>query len=215
MKRFVVSYSGGKDSVLALHRMVRAGWEPHALLTTYHGERNRTWFHGLPVPLLERVADSLGIPLSLAICGEGENYNEIFVSALRRFRNEGAEAVVFGDIDLQAHRDWCEARCAEAGLEAVLPLWNEDRETLVNEFLDAGFSTVLKVVRRKELPESFLGRTLDHPLVEEIKACGADACGENGEYHTFVFDGPLFRERVAFQAGRVERTETHACLELE
>ena len=196
MKRFVLSYSGGKDSVLALHRMVRAGWQPHALLTTYHAGRSRTWFHGLPVPLLERAAASLGVPLSLAVCGEGEDYNARFTNALRRLRAEGAEAVVFGDIDLQAHRDWCEARCREAGLEAVLPLWMEGREALVREFLDAGYSTMLKVVRLRELPESFLGRVLDRALVEEIQARGADACGENGEYHTMVFDGPLFRERV-------------------
>lgn len=209
---FALSYSGGKDSVLALHRMIAAGHHPARLLTTFN--KNRSWFHGIPKDLLKRAADSLNIPLQLVVCEPGEDYNLLFEAALSELKRDGISVCVFGDIDLQPHRDWCEERCRSVGIKAILPLWKEERENLVKEFLAAGFRTVVKTVRLTDLGEHFLGETLTPDLVEQIKLAGADACGENGEYHTFVVDGPLFRYPVPFTILGRKKNETHAYLDI-
>ena len=214
-KKFVLSFSGGKDSMLSLYRMIQKGWEPVALLCTYNKGGQRTWFHGIPEPLLRRLADAMGIPLCLAVCGEQDDYTAMFRDRLLEWKAKGAEAVVFGDIDLQGHRDWCESCCAAVGMEAVLPLWKEDREALVYEFLDAGFTTLMKTVRLAELDESFLGKPLSRALVQEIKAKGADACGENGEYHTLVVNGPIFRHPVSYTIHGTSTDGKYAFLDIE
>ena len=212
--KFVMSYSCGKDSTLSLYRMIKAGHEPLALLITVDKKVCRSWFHGVPKHLLEEVSKSLNIPL-LLVESIGDNYKETFEEALGKAKEQGAEACVFGDIDLEAHRTWCTDRCEAVGLEAVFPLWLEDREALTHEFIDLGFTTVLKKVRLECLGEEFLGKVLTKELVEKIKATGSDACGENGEYHSFVYDGPLFSYPVSFEVGENILTETHGYLDIK
>ncbi|XZK55891.1 diphthine--ammonia ligase [Clostridium perfringens] len=215
-KKFVVSYSCGKDSTLSLYRMIKAGHTPVALLVTVDKKVLRSWFHGIPDKLLKDVSKSLDIPLVLVASNGKENYGETFVEALKKIKEEmGAEACVFGDIDLMAHRTWCEDKCEKAGLEAIFPLWEEDREALTYEFIDNGFKTVIKNVKLSILGEEFLGEVLTKDVVERLKAAGSDACGENGEYHTFVFDGPLFKERINFETGDNILTETHGFLDIK
>ena len=138
------------------------------------------------------------------------------VENVKKIKEEmGAKACVFGDIDLMAHRTWCEDKCEKAGLEAIFPLWEEDREALTYEFIDSGFKTVIKNVKLSILGEEFLGEVLTKDVVERLKAAGSDACGENGEYHTFVFDGPLFKERINFETGDNILTETHGFLDIK
>lgn len=212
--KFVMSYSCGKDSTLSLYRMIKAGHEPLALLITVDKKVCRSWFHGVPKHLLEEVSKSLNIPL-LLVESIGDNYKETFEEALGKAKEQGAEACVFGDIDLEAHRTWCTDRCEAVGLEAVFPLWLEDREVLTHEFIDLGFTTVLKNVKLECLGEEFLGKVLTKELVEKIKATGSDACGENGEYHSFVYDGPLFSYPVSFEVGENILTETHGYLDIK
>lgn len=215
-KKFVVSYSCGKDSTLSLYRMIKKGHIPVALLVTVDKKVLRSWFHGIPDKLLKDVSKSLDIPLVLVASNGKENYGETFVEALKKVKEEmGAEACVFGDIDLMAHRTWCEDKCEKAGLEAVFPLWEEDREDLTYEFIDSGFKTVIKNVKLSILGEEFLGEVLTKDVVERLKAAGSDACGENGEYHTFVFDGPLFKEKINFETGDNILTETHGFLDIK
>ncbi|MDK0795224.1 diphthine--ammonia ligase [Clostridium perfringens] len=215
-KKFVVSYSCGKDSTLSLYRMIKAGHNPVALLVTVDKKVLRSWFHGIPDKLLKDVSKSLDIPLVLVASNGKENYGETFVDALKKIKEEmGAEACVFGDIDLMTHRTWCEDKCEKAGLEAIFPLWEEDREALTYEFIDSGFKTVIKNVKLSILGEEFLGEVLTKDVVERLKAAGSDACGENGEYHTFVFDGPLFKERINFETGDNILTETHGFLDIK
>ena len=215
-KKFVVSYSCGKDSTLSLYRMIKARHTPVALLVTVDKKVLRSWFHGIPDKLLKDVSKSLDIPLVLVASNGKENYGETFVEALKKIKEEmGAEACVFGDIDLMAHRTWCEDKCEKAGLEAIFPLWEEDREALTYEFIDSGFKTVIKNVKLSILGEEFLGEVLTKDVVERLKAAGSDACGENGEYHTFVFDGPLFKERINFETGDNILTETHGFLDIK
>jgi len=211
---FVMSYSGGKDSALVLHRLIAQGHRPVALIVNADPEQRRSWFHGIPLALFEATAQSLGLPL--IVCDATANdYNGAFERGLARAREMGAEAVAYGDIDIQQHREWDEERAAAAGLQALLPLWQEDRDAVVQEVLELGIRAVVKVVDLRELDDSILGQTLSAEVVENIKAQGADACGENGEYHTFVYDGPAFAHPVAWRLGEVLETATHKSIDVE
>lgn len=213
-KKFVMSYSCGKDSTLSLYRMIREGHKPVALLITVDKKVLRSWFHGVPNDLLNEASKSLGIPLLLVKC-EGEEYSEAFKKALHKAKIElGAEVCVFGDIDLEAHRTWCTDRCNEVEMEAIFPLWLENREKLTYEFIDTGFKTVIKNVRLNVLSTDFLGKQLTHKVVKDIIKTGSDACGENGEYHTFVFDGPLFKYPIKFKENGIITNETHGFLDI-
>ena len=205
-KKFVASYSGGKDSILAIHRAVKLGMIPAGLFTTYHSKRERSWFHGVPKDLLQMVSSSLNIPIYLIeTCGE--EYAEKFEQALLEHKARGVEVCVFGDIDISAHREWCEARCHAVGMEAFFPLWQESRRRLVEEFIDSGFIANITVLNTTQLSAKHLGLTLSKETIESIESEGADACGENGEYHTFVSDGPLFTHPIYFCFGqKVEQT---------
>ncbi len=205
MTAVVCSWSGGKDSALALHRAVAAGAEPVALLTmlTEEGERSRS--HGLPVSLLRAQAKALGIPL-VGRAASWAGYEAAFTAALRELRRAGAEAAVFGDIDLDPNRRWEEKVSAAAGLEALLPLWGSPRRALLDELLDAGIGATIVAVRADLQAAGLLGRRLDEALVERLEALGVDACGEAGEYHTVVTGAPLFAYALALEHGaQVER----------
>ena len=194
--KFAVSFSGGKDSILALHEMVEAGHQPVALLVMYREDAGRSWVHGIEPDLLSAIGDALGLPL-IRWGAKAETYNEDMEHALEQARNLGARACVFGDIDTPGHREWDEARCAKLGMEAILPLWGRDRVAAVRKTLDLGYRCLIKCIRNDILPESWLGTPLDHTHIDQMLALGVDACGENGEYHTVVVDGPLFRHPVA------------------
>jgi uncharacterized protein (TIGR00290 family) len=201
-KKFVMSFSGGKDSTLALYRMIKKGYTPIGLLVTVKKGASSSWTHSINRELLNKVSKSLDIPLMLVEC-EVSEYEVKFKEMLEKAKEMGASCCVFGDIDIKDHRKWCEDRCSEAGIEAILPLWQEDREKLVYEFIDSGFSTVIKKVNLTYLPSDFLGKVLTKNIVEEIKQLGSDPCGENGEYHTFVVNGPLFKEEIKFKKNKI------------
>jgi uncharacterized protein (TIGR00290 family) len=190
------SWSGGKDSALALHEAIAAGAEPRVLVSmlTERGERSRS--HGLPRELLAAQAAAVGVPIRFG-AATWPGYREEFVRVVGEgVAATGARAGVFGDIDGDENRAWEESVCAATGTEAVLPLWHRDRRAVIDQLLAAGFKAVIVAVRDGVLPPSLLGRTLDPGVLAEIEAAGADACGENGEFHTFVVDGPKFRGPV-------------------
>ncbi len=199
-RKFVASYSGGKDSVLALYRAIRSGMEPACLIITYNTQMGRSWFHGIPEELLQEVSASLHIPVRL-IQTSGEDYAERFREELRRQKANGVEVCVFGDIDIEEHLQWCSNICREAEMEAFFPLWQEPRERLVREFIDDGFTANITVVDTARLSDRHLGMVLSEKAMASIAAEGADVCGENGEYHSFVSDGPLFSYPLPFEYG--------------
>ena len=209
---FAASYSGGKDSALALYRMIQQGHNPIALITTVNTDQGRSWFHGIQKELLLAVSRSLDIPIIFNECTP-DSYAQSFDQSLQKARELGADCCVFGDIDIEGHKTWNEERCNEAGLKLVLPLWMEEREALVSEMLSAGFKAMVKVVNNS-LDQSLLGQDLTPALVEEIKASGADPCGENGEYHTFVYDGPIFAYPISFEKGKVIDFGTHKAIDI-
>ena len=196
-EKFIMSFSGGKDSILALYKMIKKGYEPVALLTTIKKDREKSWTHHLDNNFLRRVSESLGIPILLVEC-DVDDYERKFEEALFKAKDMGATICAFGDIDIELHRNWDLDRCKNTGIEAKLPLWQQNREELVYEFIDSGFETIINKVNLKYMGVEFLGKVLDRKIIEDIKLTGADACGENGEYHTFVIDGPLFKNRINF-----------------
>ena len=197
---FFCSWSGGKDSCLALHRAVERGGVPRFLLTTMHESGARSRGHGVTLDVIEAQAESLGIPLC-APPTSWEDYEENYSSELRGIREKGVTVGVFGDIDLGEHREWVERVCAALGMKALLPLWGEERESLLDEFLREGFRAVIVAVREGLLGREYLGRALDASLVSELKKEGVDVSGENGEYHTLVTAGPLFSRPVVLKTG--------------
>ncbi len=212
--KFVSSFSTGKDSMLALHKMVLKGHEPIGIIVMYNPKAERSWFHGAGLSLLETISKSLDIPL---ICCEttGDDYHIVMEKALKEAKKKGAEACVFGDIDLQGHRDWNEERCSNAGLKAILPLWQEDRESLVKEVINLGYKCIIKCVNREQIPESFLGKVLSEEILEEMRKYQIDLCGENGEYHTIVCNGPLFKNEVPITYGKIHRLDNVSAIEME
>ncbi len=202
MKKFIASYSGGKDGILAIHRAIKAGYEPIMLITTYNTDRNRSWFHGVPEEVLKSVSKSLGIPIKL-IKTSGEDYAKNFELALAEAKVLGADFCVFGDIDIEEHKKWCVDRCKNTKMDWLFPLWQENRKDLVHEFIDCGYTANITIVNTDMLSDRFLGKKLTKELLDEIELTGADVCGENGEYHSFVSSGEIFKSEVEFKFGEV------------
>ncbi len=210
---FFCSWSGGKDSCLALHRACRAGAAPRRLLTMLAEDGARSRSHGLARTVIEAQAARLGIPL-LTRSAAWADYEPVFVRALQDLGREGLRAGVFGDIDFVPHLEWDTRICAATGMRLCLPLWQGGRTELLNEFLAAGFKAVIVAVKENALGRDYLGRTLDPELVADFLRRGIDPCGESGEYHTVVVDGPLFSAPLALEPGRITAQDGQARLDV-
>jgi uncharacterized protein (TIGR00290 family) len=197
----LVSWSGGKDSCLAMWRARQAGMQIRRLITAMDEDGESSRSHGIPPELIQAQADALGTELRFYKTSWG-NYEERFVATLRDAHAEGIRHAVFGDIDLIPHREWEEKVCAKVDITPCLPLWDEPRRKLVDEFLSLGFKAVVVCVNGKYLGREFCGRDFDESFLADLPA-GVDACGENGEFHTFVYDGPGFIQPVAFRKTEV------------
>lgn len=195
MANSLCSWSGGKDSCFAVMKAMGSGYTPQVLLNVLNEEGKISRSHGIPQEILQAQADEANVPL-YAISSSWQEYEMHFTAALKELKTRfGLTHAIFGDIDLQAHRDWEEKVCTNAGLIAVLPLWQQDRKALVMQMLDSGIDTMI-VSCNETMGERFIGKLITPALVEELEALGIDPCGENGEYHTLVLDCPLFKERV-------------------
>jgi diphthine-ammonia ligase len=198
-KNSLCSWSGGKDSCFALMQVINLGYVPKVLLNVLNEEGKISRSHGIPYSILQEQANRAGLPLH-CISSSWAEYEMHFTNALKELK-DGFQLshAVFGDIDLQAHRDWEEKVCANAGLTAVLPLWKKDRRTLVMQMLAAGIETMI-VSCNEVMGERFIGQLITPALIDELELLGVDACGENGEYHTLVLDCPLFSSRISVNA---------------
>ncbi|MBU0481565.1 MAG: diphthine--ammonia ligase [Proteobacteria bacterium] len=201
-KDFFASWSGGKDSCLALYRAIRQGGRPRRLLTMFGDDGEKSKSHALSREIIQAQADALGIPVEIG-SASWDDYEARFLEHLAGLKADGLGDGVFGDIDLLPHRQWVEKVCDKHGITPHLPLWQEERRKLVGEFIEAGFVAMIVVVEDKRLDRSFLGRRIDWPTIEALEAAGADACGEEGEYHSLVIDGPLFSSALNLQTGAI------------
>ncbi len=197
---YALMWSGGKDSALALDRAKRAGLEVSRLLTFYDSATRRVRFHATRVEMLEAQAGAIGIGLR-AVPTSWPEMDANLRHELSSIREEGFTGVVFGDIHLADVRGWYEERVTAAGLEHVEPIWGESPHLLLSEFISAGGRAVITCVDLAKLDEAWLGRVIDERFASEIRMTSADACGENGEYHSFAFAGPVFKRPVAWTAG--------------
>jgi uncharacterized protein (TIGR00290 family) len=185
------------------------------LLNMCSADGERSGSHGLSRELIRLQAEAMHIPVVQQPV-ENENYEYSFKKAITGLKEQGVDSGVFGDIYLQEHRDWIERVCRETGIIPIFPLWKKDTEELIRNFIAEGFKTVVVAVRKEKLPGTFLGRQIDDTFLTDIRAVSAaDPCGENGEYHTFVFDGPLFAHAVSFSKKREYEDGRHWFLEIE
>jgi diphthine-ammonia ligase len=211
MSRVFASWSGGKDCCLALHRAVVNGLDVVYLANTVSEDGQRSRSHGIAAAVIKKQAEALGIPI-VQRPTTGDTYEAEFIKMLKGFRQEGIDGGVFGDIDFNAHREWIERVCREAGITPHLPLWLEEQSKLMEEFIDAGFTAVVVAVKADLLGEEVLGRIVDRDFLAYLKGLdkGITPCGEAGEYHTLVIDGPLFQKRLEItESQKVTRDDRH------
>lgn len=202
----IVCWSGGKDSALALYEIQKAGgYEITALLTTLTKEYDRVSMHGVRRELIEHQAKMLGLPLEkvyLSKDSSNEEYEARMTDMLSNYRKKGVEVVVFGDIFLADVRRYREENLSKVGMKAVFPLWRRDTSELAGMFVDEGFKGVVTCVDSQFLDRRYVGRFLNESFLAELPQ-GIDPCGENGEFHSFVYDGPIFRGRIPFRRGKI------------
>jgi len=197
-----VSWSGGKDCCLALHRARAAGFDIRILVAMFDESGERTRSHGVPRAIMQAQADALGLEL-VAPSASWADYERAFTETLTALKERAVTDVVFGDIDLQPHREWEEKVCAAAGVRSHLPLWQENRQTLAGEILALGYRAVVVCTDDRWLGARWCGRAYDRAFLAGLPD-GVDLCGENGEFHTFVTDGPLFRQPVSVHVAAVD-----------
>jgi uncharacterized protein (TIGR00290 family) len=200
--------------MLALDRALRQGLDLQYLFNIYEGVSGRVRFHGVRSTLIAQQARSIGIPL-LQDATHPDDYETVFLRMLDRLQAEGIGGVIFGNIHLADIRAWYEERVTGRGLEHLEPLWGEVGDVLLREVVTRGFQARLVSVDLACTPSQWLGRTIDQEFIAEILSRpDLDPCGERGEYHTFVHDGPIFREPLRIQVGDQVETEGHALLEV-
>jgi len=200
--RFIASYSGGKDSVFSIYKSIKKGLIPNTLLTTCDPKNKHSWFHNIQYDLLNKASKALDIPLFIVNTEEGK-YTSDFEDALYSLKQKGSDVCVFGDIDIEAHKSWCNDRCVNVGLKSSFPLWNMNRKEIVHEFIEVGFKALITVINAEKMDSKHIGKVLTHELIEELEKSGTDVCGEQGEYHTFVFDGPIFKNALDLKEEKI------------
>jgi uncharacterized protein (TIGR00290 family) len=199
----IFCWSGGKDSALALYKIIQEGeYEVVALLTTLNATYQRVSMHGVREELLVKQAESIGLPLIKMYVSEGTNseYEKNMEALLLEYKNKGVTNVIFGDIFLEDLRAYRENNLSKVGLTAVFPLWKKNTKDLINEFFDLGFKTVICCVNDAYLGEEIVGKEITPELIRGLPQ-SIDPCGENGEYHTFCYEGPIFKKVVNFSVG--------------
>jgi uncharacterized protein (TIGR00290 family) len=201
-----MNWSGGKDSSLSLYKiLIENKYQVDYLLTSINKKHDRISMHGVRSALLHKQAESIGIPLKLLELPEQPDMAEYEKEMERRVReitDEGIHHAIFGDIFLEDLKVYRENKLRPLGIGAVFPLWKIPTKELMREFLDTGFKAIIVCVNTKYLDKSFCGRIIDRSFVNDLPP-NVDLCGENGEYHSFVFDGPIFKDPISFSKGDV------------
>lgn len=196
MHQVFTSWSGGKDSCFACYQASASGLKIRYLLNMITEDGKRSWTHGLSTELLQIQSKAIGIPL-VQRQTTAANYETEFKDVLLTLKGEGITRGVFGDIDVEEHRRWVKRVCQQADIKPYLPLWGQNQDKIMKEFIDAGFEAVIVVVKADLLDEEWLGRKVNLDLLSELKQkTDITPCGEVGEYHTLVIDGPLFKEQL-------------------
>lgn len=209
MTQVFASWSGGKDSCFACYQAILDGLRVSHLLNMITEDGRRSCSHGLNAELIVAQSEAIEIPI-LQRRTVMERYEQEFKSAVQELRKVGVEGGIFGDIDFEEHREWVDRVCQETDVQAFLPLWGCDQRQILKEFMSSGFEAVLVAVKAELLGEEWVGRELDSTFITHIsdlkEKFNISICGEAGEYHTFVVDGPLFKKRIdILESSKVQR----------
>ncbi|GGG38981.1 diphthine--ammonia ligase [Christiangramia forsetii] len=210
MNKAYLNWSSGKDSALALYYAnAQNAYKVEKLLTTINKDVGRVTMHGVRKELLLKQAEKIGLPIEISeLSAETsmEEYNLKMKKATDSLVDAGFTHSLFGDIFLEDLKQYREDQLKNIGLTPVFPLWKKDTKELISEFLELGFKAIVVCTNSKYLEESFCGRIIDHDFISDLPE-NVDPCGENGEFHTFVFDGPIFSSPVEFEIGeKVKRS---------
>ena len=198
MEQAIFCWSGGKDASYALHTVLKERqYDVKYLLTTINSNYSRISMHGVREELLDLQARSIGIPVIKVFVGEGtfDEYEQKMQAALLAAKAEGITTCIFGDINLADLRAYREQQLAKVGYKAVFPLWNKATDSLACSFIDEGFKTIICCTNAMHLGRHYAGRLFDKQFVGALPA-SVDPCGENGEFHSFCFDGPIFKIKL-------------------
>lgn len=203
-EKIIFCWSGGKDSALALNRVLcDSRYEVVSLLTTCNEHFQRVSMHGVRLELIERQAEAIGLPLEKVFVSQrssNDEYQQKMSASLVAHKARGVTGCAFGDIFLEDLKAWREANLARIGLQGTFPIWKEDSQALLREFFALGFGTIICCANDAYLGEETVGKQLDEMFVRALPP-EVDPCGENGEFHSFAFAGPIFREPVKFKVG--------------
>jgi uncharacterized protein (TIGR00290 family) len=205
-EKTLFAWSGGKDSAMALYEAQKSKkYDVLALLTTVTQDYDRISMHGVRRALLEEQAEKSGLSLEKVLISKrssNEEYEAKMEEALLRYKEKGITSVIFGDIFLEDLKKYREANLAKVGLKGVFPIWKRQTKELATAFIDLGFKAIITCIDSRLLNKSFTGRVFDKQFVSDLPV-GVDPCGENGEFHSFVFAGPIFSKPIAFEKGQV------------
>jgi uncharacterized protein (TIGR00290 family) len=214
MESVIVSWSGGKDSAMALHEILKTqNYQIAALLTTVTEDYDRISMHGVRRILLEQQVASLGFPLEQVLISKNasnEEYETNMGRVLGKYKKAGISSVVFGDIFLEDLRKYREDKLAILDMQAIFPIWKRDTQELSRSLSSLGFKAITTCVDTSALGSQFAGRVIDEQFLSGLPP-NVDACGENGEFHSFVYDGPIFKQRVSFTLGEIVLRENRFC----
>jgi len=205
---YVASWSGGKDSCFACYKAILDGYDISHLVNFISSKYRRVSFHGTEARLIQLQADAAGIPLIQKETTR-EGYEQEFRDAVKALIPHGVEGMVFGDIYLREHKDWTERVCGDLGIKSIEPLWGKQPERVLGEFIDSGFQAIIVSTKADLFDKGWIGKTVDDEFLKYLEKNDIDPCGENGEYHTFVVGGPLFRKKIEISRGEVIKRESY------
>ena len=211
-EKILFCWSGGKDSAIALYYLKKSkNFKILSLLTTVTEDYARVSMHGIRKELLQSQANSLELPLSQVLISKNrsnQEYESKMRDVLTKYQNKGISSVAFGDIFLEDLRKYREDKLSEIGMKAIFPLWKMDTKEVANSFIDLGFKAVTSCVDSKVLGKEFVGKDFDKEFLSKLPS-NVDPCGENGEFHSFVYDGPIFKERIPYKLGEIVLRNEH------
>lgn len=208
LHRTYMNWSSGKDAALALYHLQKESlFQVEKLITSVNTHYNRVTMHGLRIELVIQQAKAIGIPLELIRLPKApsmETYNEILTKKVGELVKEGYQHTAFGDIFLEDLRKYREEQLKPFGIKAHFPLWGRDTRNLMYELLELGFKAIVVCINGEKLDKSFVGREIDEQFIKDLPK-NVDPCGENGEYHTFCYDGPIFSKPITFKKGEITK----------
>ena len=204
-KPVLLGWSGGKDSALALHEILKKENYEITLVTTISDSYKRISMHGVREELLQAQANSMNLPLENVYIPKdcsNEEYDQLMEKVLKKYVSLGYKSMIFGDIFLQDIREYREKNLLKIGMQGIFPLWNKSTAELSKTFIQNKFKAIITCVDKTVIDKSFVGRIYDESFINDLPV-RIDPCGENGEFHTFVFDGPIFKKPIKYTKGEI------------